>query len=275
MSKKLTVWIVVAIIISVLVTVCIIVNPIGIKIINLEDKIDYAGIFDDADEIEAVKGDIHYSLSYDVDIAEIREQFEKLRVKDKQITHNDKSPPDNTNCIIVGSNSLYFSKDFSEFCGHWGPDSAYQPSYKILNPQVAEKVFDLISNSESTRINKGLKVTDIRTGSYLTNVSVSVKSLLLEDNKHCVKIEMKNDSDKQYSYGIGKNLYYKQDDELILCRTFKNTEDRRWGVNAVAQILMPNDIGTMEYSFYLDDVTREGIYRLETEALWVEFELKK
>ena len=174
--------------------------------------------------------------------------------------------------ITMQKYTLYFNNDFTEL---WCVDTVKPSfSYKILNSKTVKVAFDLISNSESTRINKSLKVTDIKTGSYLDNVSVSVNSFVLEENNHSIKIELKNNSDKQYSFGIGKNLYYKQDGELKLCRTFKDDEERAWGVNAIARILMPNETSIMEYSFYLDDVTKAGTYRLETEALWVEFELK-
>lgn len=274
--KKPAFWvIIVAIVLSVVVSVCFMTNP-ATKIIDLkDDRIDYSTIFDDAETILVEMGGVQYSISYEEDIKEIKNQFEKIRIEKTPISYNDSIKYDTTNWMMVGKYFLYFSKDFSQFGGNIAITSYLPSPYKVANPKAAEKVFDIISNSESNRINNGVTVINVKAGGTLNGVTVSVKEISLDLEKPFIELEIKNDSENRYTYGEKFSFYYKQNGDWVSCLTYKSTETRKRVFTLQSIILMPNSTNTKKYSLKWQDLSKEGEYRLETDDWWMEFELKK
>ena len=272
--KKSAFWVIImAVALSIAVAVFFMTDP-ATKIIDLKDEqIDYSSIFNNAEKITAIMGNTQYSISYDEDIKEIKNQFEKIRVKETPIYHTESNPRDTTNHIVIGGNILYFSKDFSRFFGAWGPSSFAHPSYEISNPHAAKKLFKLIENSESNRINTGLAISDIKAGTSLKGVTVSLKGISLDVEKPFVEIEIKNDSENEYIYGESFSFYYKKNGEWTSCLTFKSTENRGRMFHTVGIILKPNVTNTKLYYLTWCDLSKEGKYRLESKYWWIEFEL--
>ncbi len=276
--KKPAFWvIIIAVVLSIAVAVFFMTNP-ATKITDLKDeKLDYSTVFNNAKTITAIMGNTQYSISYDEDIKEIKNQFEKIRVKETPIYHTDSNPRDTTNHIMIGENILYFSKDFSKFFGAWGPSSFASPSYEISNPHAAKKLFDLIENSESTRINTSLAVENVKAGTVLGGVTVSVKSMSLNLAEPYIELEIINESDNPYTLGQKEILYYNDDGEYVSCSTFKSSSKRKIIVHGVAHILGPNRDEPLirKCSLKTEDLSKAGKYRLEIKHFWVEFELKQ
>lgn len=273
--KKPAFWvIIIAVVLSIAVAVCFMTNPLATEIVNLKGDIDYNEILSDADAITVIKGDVQYSVSYEVDIAEIIEQLKKVKVnKEPLSSSNDKF----TNGIIIDRYSLWFSEDFSEFCGKDVISSYWPQSYKVTNPKAAEKVFDIISNSESNRINTNLAVNNIQTGSDIPGLSISVKQISLNVDKPYIEVEFNNQNDQEYTYGERFSFFYEQNGEWNSCLTFKSTETRKRVFTLQAIIIEPKGTSTKKYSLGWYDLSKEGKYRFETQVsswnTWVEFEL--
>lgn len=278
--KKPAFWvIIIAMVLSIAVAVCFMTNP-ATKITDLkEDWIDYSNIFNDAEKITAVMGNTQYSISYEEDIKEIRNQFEKIRVKEISRSNSEDYMSDMTNEIMVNNSSLYFSKDFSYFTANRMVNSFVPPPYKVANPYAAKKLFELISNSESNRINTNLAVNNIQTGSDIPGLSISVKQISLNVDKPYIEVEFNNQNDQKYTYGESFRFFYEQNGEWSSCLTYKSTETRKRAFTAQAIILMPNSTNTKKYSLKWQDLSKKGKYRFERQVsgwnTWVEFELKK
>ncbi len=274
--KKPAFWvIIIAIVLSIAVSVCFMTNPTT-KVTDLKDgRIDYSTVFDDAETILANIGGVQYSISYEEDIKEIKNQFEKIRIKETSVADNDIVEHDTTNWIMLGKYWLGFSKDFSQFCGNIAITSYIPPPYEVANPHAAKKLFDLIKNSESNRINTTLEVGRIKSGSNLKGVTVSVKQISLNVGKPFIELEIKNDSENEYMYGENFSFYYKKDGKWASCLTFKSTKNRDRFFNSVGIILKPNVTNTEAYYLTWYDLSKKGEYRLETDDWWVEFELIK
>lgn len=270
--KKPAFWTIVGVVVlSITVAVCFMTNPVT-KITDLKDDwIDYSTIFNDVEQITAVKGDIEYLISYDEDISAIKYQFERIRIKETIIYHSESDPLDTTNYIVIGGNMLCFSKDFSRFCGMCGPSSLVPPSYKISNPHAAKKLFDLIANSESNRVNRTLTVQSVRTGTKLGGVTVSVKNISLDIKEPLIEYEIKNESENQYTYGDFYRFFYTQEGKRVSCSTFKASGKRV--VLDSAHILKPKSTNVDTYALHLIDFSKKGKYTLESDEWWIEFEL--
>ena len=275
--KKPAFWvIIISLVLSIAVAACFMTNPLATEIVNLKGDIDYNKVLSDADAITVVKGDVQYSVSYEVDIAEIIEQFKKVKVnKEPLSSSNDKF----TNGIIIDRYSLWFSENFSEFCGKDVISSYWPQAYKVTNPKAAEKVFDIISNSESNRINTNLAVNNIQTGSDIPGLSISVKQISLNVDKPYIEVEFNNQNDQKYTYGESFRFFYEQNGEWSSCLTFKSTETRARAFTSQAIIIEPKGTSTKKYFLIWYDLSKEGKYRFETQVsgwnIWVEFELKE
>lgn len=275
--KKPAFWVIItAVVLSIAVAVCFMTNPLATEIVNLKGDIDYNKVLSDADAITVIKGDVQYSVSYEVDIAEIVEQLKKVKVNKEPISSsNDKF----TNGIITDRYSLWFSEDFSEFCGKDVISNYWPQSYRVTNPKAAEKVFDIISDSESNRINTNLAVNNIQIGSDIPGLSISVKQISLNVDEPYIEVEFNNQNDQEYTYGNSFRFFYEQNGEWSSCLTFKSTETRKRVVTLPAIMIEPKGISTKKYSLRWYDLSKEGKYRFETQVsgwnTWVEFELKE
>lgn len=274
--KKPTFWmIIIAVVLSIAVSVCFMTNP-ATKISEFKDEeIDYGTVFNKAEKILAGVGDVEYTISYEEDIKEIKNQFQKIRIDKVPISYNESIIYDTTNWIMIGKYWLWFSEDFSQFGGTLSIRSYMPPPYKVLNPRAAEKLFDLISTSESRRINNKLNVSNIKAGTTLDGVVITVKQISLDVGDPYIELELKNNSDSNYEFGVKMDLYYMRGDKKESCSTFKHSESRKRAVPAVARLLFPDGTAIQKYTFTHDDISKAGTYRLETQVAWVEFELKK
>ncbi len=272
--KKPAFWvIIVAVVLSIAVAVCFMTNPYGKNITAIDDFGFHAEMFNNVSELTVTRGITQYSISYEEDISEILKQLEKVRVRKDEISKSRDKNRDKTNAIVISEQqTLYFNENFSEI---WCVDSLKPSfSYKILNPKSVEKVFDIISNSESNRINTDVAVANVKMGTDLSGVTISVKEISLNVEKPFVEIEIKNDSENRYTYGETFSFYYKQNGDWVSCLTYKSTETRKRMFTLQAIILMPNSTNTKKYALRWHDLSKTGEYRLETDDWWIEFELK-
>ncbi len=272
--KKPTFWvIIVAVVLSVVVAVCFMTNP-ATKITDLkDDRIDYNTLFNNVEKIHAGMGDVEYYISYEDDIKEIKNQFKKIKIKETPISDNKSVMYDTTNWIMIGNYWLWFSEDFSQFGGSLAYTSYMPLPHKVSNPQAAKRLFELIKNSESNRVNTMLAATNIKTESHLKGVSISVKQILINSHTPLMNIEIKNESENRYMYGEDFRFYHKKNGKWTSCNTFKYSNKRTMWFNSVGNILDPYKINTKEYSLAQQDLSKKGKYRLETDDWWIEFEL--
>ena len=272
--KKPAFWaIVIAVILSVAVAVFFMTNPSGAQITTIDDFGFYGGMFDYAEEMTVIAGENQYYISYEKDIEEILVQLKKIKVRKEEVSKNRSEDRDKTNAIIFENFTVYFNEKFNEL---WCVDTLKPSfSYKVLNTSAVKKAFDLIKHSESNRINTSLSVQNIKAGTDVSGLTVSVKNISLNVKTPCIELEIKNERKNEIKYGEDFNFYFKKNGEWASCDTFKYTEDRKRVFSKVAIILNPNDTNTEEYYLIWRDLTQEGEYRLEADYWWVEFELKR
>lgn len=270
--------IIVAVVLSIIVAVCFVTNPVGTKVTNLKDDIDYNNILSDIDELTVMIGENQYLVIYDTDITKIIEQFNKVRVKGEPVLHNDDNAPDMTNRINIGGYSLCFSKDFGEFCGYWRLSSAYPKSYKVSNPKTAEKLFDIATSISKPNVDDTgksiLTVTDFQYGCESQGVSVMLKDYNLICDEPYIEFEFTNEWDTGYDAGGGFNLFYYQDGEKVSCAPKKSGWSNSPKKEEAKIHLEANETKTYKYNLTGYDLSRVGSYRFES-SVWVEFELKK
>ncbi|MBQ8741578.1 MAG: hypothetical protein IJY79_08545 [Clostridia bacterium] len=278
--KKPAFWVIItAVVLSVSIAVCFMTNPVGTKITNLKDDIDYNDILSDIDELTVMIGENQYLVIYDADITKIIEQFNKVRVKGEPILHNDDNAPDMTNRINIGAHSLCFSKDYSEFCGYWGLSSAYPQSYKVSNPKTAEKIFDIVTSVSKANVDVTgesiLTVNNLQYGCNTNGVSVTLKDYNLICDEPYIEFEFANEWETSFAVGGSFNLFYYQDGVKVICAPPKkfgwiaSPKDQESAINLEA-----NETKTYKYNLKGYDLSRVGSYRFESDV-WVEFELKK
>lgn len=140
--------IITAVVLSIVVAVCFMTNPAGIKITAIDDFGFHSEMFDSVEELNITASEMQYEISNEEDIEQIIEQLKKVRVRKDEISKSRAEDRDKTNGIVLGEyQTLYFSGDFGEV---WCSDSLKPSfSYKILNPNAVKNIFDI-----ATRISK-------------------------------------------------------------------------------------------------------------------------
>ncbi len=265
--KKPVFWVMIlSVFLSVVVAVCFLTNPVGIKITDLHDQGVYTNIFDNVDGVTVILGDEHRIVTDDESIEKIITSLDAVRLRIDPVSKNRAEDRDMTNRIKMGSNILCFNKDFTEFWIMNGVKPTY--SYKVHDPVIAEMAFLIHDKNKTTAIPSEFSV-----GTDVYGLTISIKNIELNTDKPYIEIEWKNETDKEYGYGESFDIKYKKVNAYSSCAT------KILYFDTTAYRLKPNETKTKIYYLSDFDLSRDGTYRFETSVtedfdLWIDFKLK-
>lgn len=265
--KKPVFWVMVlSVVLSAVVAVCFLTNPVGIKITDLHDQGIYNKIFDNVDGVTVILGDEHHIVTDDEAIEKIITSLDAVRLRTDPVSKSRAEDRDMTNRIKMGSNILCFNKDFTEFWIMNGVKPTY--SYKVHDPLIAEMAFLIHDEYKTTAIPSEFSV-----GTDVYGLTISIKDIELNVDNPYIEIQWKNETDKEYSFGETFDIAYKKSNTFSSCAT------KVMYFDTVAYSIKPNETKTKMYYLSDFDLSRDGVYRFETSVtedfdLWIDFKLK-
>lgn len=258
--KKPAFWVVVAAIaLSIVLTVCLLTNPVGMKITYIENN---AKMLDDVYSINIVAGE-ETDLRFGDDAKEIVEALKSLRVEKHPVSQSRSEDRDSTNRLVIGyvdSNPVMLC--FNADCTEVYIDDGVKPtlSYEVKNPEKIQKLFSFGYIDGVLR--------EVSSGSDIEGVSVSIKNYKFGD-KPQLDIEWKNETNKEvfigeyfellYSNGMGNSFSCAKESTV-----FKD----------IGYIIPAHGSITMTYDLTNFDVSKSGYYTFKANFggnIWLDF----
>lgn len=269
--KKPALWvIVIAVIVSLIITVCFMTNPLGMKLTELcEFNASYSLYY------RVSTPDGTYSSYEKEDIEEMYKKLEKIRVDETPVDESRSEERDKTNSVSFGKITFYFSSDHTTV---WVTDDV-TPSYtyEIKNPGKLTEIFDVFK-SEAT----GTSAVAYKSGTDTEGVSIRLMSIDLEGDKPYIEIKLVNDTDNELGFDARCNIYRIDGNEKIDCMS----PDAIW-IEPYYELLSHSSFPG-SYSLNNFDLSETGLYRFEKEyrvqnsdtgettengIAWIEFEV--
>lgn len=260
--KKPAFWVfVVAIALSVVLTVCLLTNPVGMKITYIEGN---EKMLDEVYSINIVVDD-ETNVCFGDDVRVIVEALKSIRVEKHPVSQNRSESRDSTNRLVLRdgvSNPIMLC--FNVDCTEIYIDDGVKPtlSYKVKNPEKIEKIFKF------NYIDGVLRELSANSDCY--GLSISIESYKFGDKPY-INVEWKNDTAKEivigeyfdllYSNGMGNSFSCRKEDLV-----FKD----------IAYIIPAHDSMVMTYNLTQFDVSKSGYYTFkvkyaEQKYLWIDF----
>ncbi len=264
--KKPAFWVIItAVILSLIVTVCFMTNPLGMKLTELcEFNASYSLYY----EISTPDGT--YSSYENEDIEEMYEKLKKVRVDETPLDESRSEERDKTYSISFAKKAVFnFNADFTEVWFNDGVKPSY--TYKVKNPETLIDIFDVFKLAGSSS-----SAVAFKSGTETEGVSIKLKSIDLESDEPYIKYEWVNDTDFSLGFDERCDIYFIDGDKKIDCMT----PDAWW--NEPACMLLPHKSLARSASLNGFDLSREGTYRFEKEysigetyhcIAWIEFEV--
>ena len=258
--KKPAFWVIVAaVVLSAVLTVCLLTNPAGMRITDIEDNNkmlnDVWSVIIIADD----ESDTRYGTNADV----IADALKSLRIEEYPVSKSRSEDRDKTNRFVIrydesNPTMICFSVDCSEVWIDDGVKPSY--SYKVKNPEKIQEYFKF------NYIDGILRV--LSSGSDADGVSISIVGYSFGENPY-IKIEWRNDTDEEkslseyfdllYSNGLG-NSYSCAKDEVM----FKD----------IAMIFPAHESYVKTYDLSAFDVSKSGYYTFKAPLngyVWIDF----
>lgn len=269
--KKPAFWvIVIAVIVSLTVTVCFMTNPLGMKLTELCDFNASHSLY-----YRVSSPDGSYSSYENEEIEEIYKKLQKVRVNETPVDKSKSEERDKTNSVSFGKITFYFSSDHTTV---WVTDDV-TPSYtyEIKNPEKLTEIFDIFK-SEAT----GTSAVAYKSGTETEGVSIRLMSIDLEGDKPYIEIKLVNDTDNELGFDARCNIYRIDGNKKIDCMS----PDASW-IEPYYELL-PHSSFPGGYSLNNFDLSETGLYRFEKEyrvqnsdtgeitencIAWIEFEI--
>lgn len=145
--KKPAFWIVlIALVACIVMAVCFLTNPAGVKLTLLDDghgTAQYNKMFITTGTITLVKEEQAYPVE---EIASVKAELEKIKVRPTPVSQSRAEDRDQTYKVILNDGAekgrfvLCFNDDFSEYWINDGVKSSQ--TYKVQNPSVVKGIFD-------------------------------------------------------------------------------------------------------------------------------------
>lgn len=265
--KKPAFWVIfVAFAACIITAVCLLTNPTGIRITQLNEGPEFSNLFNNIENVTVISDENNYSTNDSETIDKIILFLQEVEIKNHPISQSRAEDRDMTNRVILNKgNTLCFSKNYSELWIYTGVKPTF--SYKVLNPSKVKNIFEI---KPAERITSSFSVVD--KGSDIEGVSLSVKWVELNAEKPYIQIEWKNDAKNEVTYPESFDILYYDNGKLVTC-----TDDSLY-FNSVANIIPPNDYSIKDYDISLFDLSKDGRYRLQVEHnsgeySWVDFEI--
>lgn len=141
--KKPAFWLVITSVVScIVVAVCFLTNPSGIKLNQLKEDISFENLFDNVERLEVVSGEMGYATEEPGTIADVINILKEVKISRNPISKSRAEDRDRTNTITINNgDTLCFSKDCSEYWVYTGVKPTF--SYKVMNPETVKKVFEI------------------------------------------------------------------------------------------------------------------------------------
>ncbi len=258
--KKPAFWVVVsAIALSIVLTVCFLTNPAGMKITGIED---HGKMLDDVYSVNIIVGD-ETDARFGSHAEEIVKALKSLRVEEYPISQNRSEDRDSTNRLVIrygdsNPTMLCFNADCTEVYINNGVKPTL--SYEVKNPEKIQKIFKF------NYIDGILRV--LSSGSDVEGVSISIKNYNFGDKPY-LKVEWKNDTNKDFAMGEYFDLLYSNG----MGNSFSCAKE---GVafKDIGYILHAHDSIVMTYDLSHFDVSKSGYYTFKANYggnLWIDF----
>ena len=258
--KKPAFWVVVvAIALSIVLTVCLLTNPAGMRITDIEDN---NKMLNDVRSVIVI-ADGESETRYGSNATVIVEALKSLRLEEYPVSKSRSEDRDSTNRLVLRYDDSYptmlcFNADCSEVWIDDGVKPTY--SYEVKNPEKIREYFDF------NYIDGILRV--LSSGADAEGVSISIVGYSFGENPY-IKIEWRNDTDKEmslsehfdllYSNGLG-NSYSCAKDEVM----FKD----------IAMIFPAHESYVKTYDLSAFDVSKSGYYTFKAPCggyAWIDF----
>ncbi len=258
--KKPAFWVVVvAIALSIVLTVCLLTNPAGMRITDIED---HNKMLDDVYSINIV-ADGETDTRFGVNATDIVKALKSLRVEKYPISQNRSETRDSTNRLVLrygASNPTMLC--FNADCTEVYIDNGVKPtlSYEVKNPEKIQKFFKF------NYIDGILRV--LSSGSDTEGVSISIKNYHFGDRPY-LKIEWKNDTDNE----IGLSEYF----DLLYSNGMGNSfscAKESVAFKDIGYILPAHNSMVMTYDLSHFDVSKSGYYTFKAPCngyVWIDF----
>ena len=259
--KKPAFWVVVvAVALSIVLTVCLLTNPAGMRITGIEE---HSKMLDDVVAVEFIS-DGNSGTVYDTE--DIRSTLKKLRVDKYPVSQSRSETRDSTNRLVIrygdsNPTMLCFNADCTELWLDNGVKPTY--SYEVKNPEKVKALFDKYLGTKNTP-----PITVLSSGSDLDGVSVSIKNYDFGENPY-IEIEWKNDTDNElvigeyfdllYSNGMGNSFSCAKGDVVF---------------HDIAYIIPAHNSTVMTYDLSSFDVSKSGYYTFQANFnghFWIDF----
>ncbi len=256
--KKPAFWVgVAAIALSIVLTVCLLTNPTGMKITYIEG---HERMLDDVYSVNIiVDGD--NDKRYANKAEEIVKALKELRVEEHPVSQSRSEDRDSTNRLVIGyldSNPtmLCFNADCTEVWIDDGVKPSY--SYEVKNPEKIQQYFKF------NYIDGILRV--LSSSSEYRGLTVSIVGYNFGENPY-IKVEWKNNSNEEHAIGYGFDLLYSNG----LGNSFSCAKKDE-PVNDIALLIPAHDSTVMTYDLENFDVSKSGYYTLKLEKnIWIDF----
>ena len=277
--KKPTVWLILAgLIVCAAVGIFLLTDPASIAITELheEETGSYEDIFENVETLTVYQGKMTSDV-YDKDtVANVIDTLKEVRLKKRPISKDRSDERDMTNRVQLGDgNQLCFSEDYSEFWIYTGTKPSL--SYKVLNPEVAERAVI----EKSSFLNE-VGFTVGKFGGDTDMVTANLTGIVTNSRGGYLEVLLTNSSRKSVNYGDEFYLYYiGADGKAESCEI----SDRLF--HLVGHGLKGHSSVTYKYNLAGCDLTKAGKYRFETDihigvgeeyeeyTVWFEFTLPK
>ncbi|MBE6756731.1 MAG: hypothetical protein E7555_09775 [Ruminococcaceae bacterium] len=267
--KKPAFWvIVIAVIASLIITICFMTNPLGMKLTELcEFNASYSLYY------KVSTPDGTYSSYENEEIEEMYKKLQKVRIDETPIDQSRSEERDKTNSVSFGKITFYFSSDHTTVWVSDGVKPSY--TYEVKNPETLPDIFE-----QAVRLSAVAYKSETET----EGISIRLKEINVDDEHPYMTVEYINDTDYNFTYGADYMIYRIEGKEKVSC------EKEDLAFDLPLYHLFPKNSTSETCPLSMFDLSVPGTYRFEkqyglekpdtTEVVknavaWIEFEVSE
>ncbi len=141
--KKPAFWVIlVAVVACIITAVCLLTNPVRIKITQIKEGPDFSNLFNNIQEVTIFSGENNYTTNDEGTIGKMVRLLQDVKIKSRPISQSRAENRDMTHRITINEdNTLCFSENYSELWIDTGVKPTF--SYEVLNPSKVKNVFEI------------------------------------------------------------------------------------------------------------------------------------
>lgn len=267
--KKPAFWIIViAVIASLIITICFMTNPLGMKLTELcEFNASYSLYY------KVSTPDGTYSSYENEDIEKMYKKLQRVRIDETPLDKSRSEERDKTNSVSFGKITFYFSSDHTTVWVSDGVKPSY--TYEVKNPETLPDIFE-----QAVR----LSAVAYKSGTETEGISIRLKEINVDDEHPYMTVEYINDTDYNFTYGADYMIYRIEGKEKVSC------EKEDLAFDLPLYHLFPKNSASEICPLSMFDLSVPGTYRFEkqyglekpdtTEVVknavaWIEFEVSE